>query len=863
MLFDILGLGRFSVRRDRRHSRTKRRFAIRPESLENLENRTVLASTMSVGVNLEQVVDWSPAWTFTDAFESSRPWISHAYNTATGQETWEGGGLVNVDRQGWPTQLNQWTNSSGQVIRQRLGTLMFRDIGTAYPAGTYRAEWEGTGTVTFGFAARVVEQGVTASGKNYALLNVVPSADGIYMKISDMSSVNPVRNVHVWMPDHAGQSFAGQVWQPGASFSPFHPAFLQKLAPFGTLRFMDWAETNTTDVTSWSHLRPYDYATQQSGDFRNGVAIEYMIQLCNDLDADAWFNMPHAADDTFVRNFATLVRDTLEPGRKINVEWSNELWNAGWGFEAYPWVTQQLALPENAYLNGDRWAFVAREAKRDFDIWTDVFAGQTQRLTRVVAGQQANSWIAEQIASKMGGSFDAISCAAYMYVSDADRGSFNASTTADQVLDALVRNMPQSAGWVQNHANLATSLSTSLGRPIRFLAYEGGPHLDGWNMPYQQAFFDAGNSPRMTTVYTQFLNSVRTAGLQLFPHYNFTGGLYPVSFGAYGALQSMYQTTADAPKYKALIDFINNASNPLPQVSIEPVVASASEAGPVAGQFRFSRTGSTSGPLTVNYSLGGTASATDYTGLPASVSFGAGESTKLITVTPVDDTLIEPTEQLVVTLAANAAYTVDASRQVGAIQIADNDDTSVPGLLGYYYDNLNFTGLKFTRRDATIDFNWGTGSPANSIHRDSFSVRWTGQIQAIESGAYFLRSRSDDGIRVWVNGVLQIDNWTIHTATYNYSGAIYLAAGQKVDIKVEYFENTNRSMMQLYWLRPGQTIYVAIPTSQLSSGAGTASQSFSSLGALATKPGTVMGFFAESNIAPVGIARKSTHRRRN
>ncbi|MEY3204736.1 MAG: hypothetical protein RLZZ21_1067, partial [Planctomycetota bacterium] len=38
---------------------------------------------MAVGMNLENVVDWSPAWTFTDAFKASRPWISHAFNTQT------------------------------------------------------------------------------------------------------------------------------------------------------------------------------------------------------------------------------------------------------------------------------------------------------------------------------------------------------------------------------------------------------------------------------------------------------------------------------------------------------------------------------------------------------------------------------------------------------------------------------------------------------------------------------------------------------------------------------------------------------------------------------------------------------------
>lgn len=541
-----------------------------------------MAAEMSIGMNLESVVDWSPAWVFTDAFKTSRPWISHAYNTATGGMTWEGGGTVQVDSRGWPTQLNQFRNVQGQLIQQRLGTLMFRDIGTAYPTGVYRAEWEGTGNVTWGFAASLIEQGRTASGANYALLNVVSDAAGIYMRIDSMSSSDPIRNVHVWMPDTAEGSFAGQVWDPGDGFSPFHPEFLKRLAPFKTLRFMDWAQTNTSDLTSWSQRRPYDYATQQAGDFNNGVAIDYMIELCNELDADAWFNMPHGADDDFVRNFATLVRDRLEPGRKAYIEWSNELWNSGWGFEAYPWVTDQLSKPENADLQGDRWALVARETKRDFDIWSDVFAGQADRIVRVVAGQQANSWIAQQIADRMGGHFDAISSAAYMYVSDADKASFGSWTTADQVLDALTRNLPTSIDWIGAHRDLAAAYSATLGRDIQFVAYEGGPHLDSWGAPYQQAFYDAGNHPRMRDVYGKMLADSEAAGLDLFLHYNLTGGLYPSGFGAFGALQSL--TNPDTPKYQALLDAIGGSgpANQPPTLAEMNVASFVEGASPVA-----------------------------------------------------------------------------------------------------------------------------------------------------------------------------------------------------------------------------------------------------------------------------------------
>ncbi|MFM7110677.1 MAG: hypothetical protein ACKO26_05995, partial [Planctomycetota bacterium] len=82
---------------------------VRP-ALEALECRLVPTGMPAIGMNVESVVDWSSAWTFSDAFKTSRPWISHAYNTATGQESWEGGGAIHVDSRGWPTTLNEWTN---------------------------------------------------------------------------------------------------------------------------------------------------------------------------------------------------------------------------------------------------------------------------------------------------------------------------------------------------------------------------------------------------------------------------------------------------------------------------------------------------------------------------------------------------------------------------------------------------------------------------------------------------------------------------------------------------------------------------------------------------------------------------------
>ena len=800
----------------------------RPLAAEQLEPRRALASDlapppMALGMNLESVVDWSPAWTFTDAFKTSRPWISHAYNTATGVESWEGGGAVQVDAQGWPTTLNQFTNSQGQLIQQRLGTLLFRDIGTDYPAGIYRAQWQGTGNVSFGFAATAIEQGTMPDGTHYALLNVRPSADGIHVKVSQLQPSDPIRNIHVWMPDYNGQSFAGQVWQPGANFSPFHPLFLQQLAPFKTLRFMDWAETNGSDITTWNSRRPLAAATQQSGTVRSGVALEYMIELANELDADPWFNMPHQASDDFVRNFAIQVRDTLEPGRKIYVEWSNETWNSGYGFEVYPWINQQLTRPENADLQGDRWALVARETRRDFAIWSEVFAGQNQRLTRVVAGQQANSWIAQQIASHMDGQLDAISAAAYAYVSDMDRASFRATTTSDQVIDALLRNLPTTFSWLAEHRQLADQLATQLGRPIEFVSYEGGPHLDSQGGAYEPAFFAAGSNPRMYDVYTQLLAGAARSGVSRFVNYNFTGGRFPSSFGSYGALQALTQPLSTAPKYRALGDYAQSTPTTpptsLPEVAIEVISSVAEEAGGKSATWKVTRSGPTTEPLTVNWQRSGSASATDYSALADQVTIAAGQSFATISLSAIDDSLVEPTEQLTLQLTTSPTaprYSMAAGRGSITLSLIDNDQpTNTPGLLGEYFDNRDFTNLALTRIDSYLNFNWGLGSPDPRVGRDTFSIRWSGQLRVPQTGNYTFRTYSDEGIRLTLNGTIYVNNWKAHTGTHNTSASVPLTAGQLVNLQLDYFENTGRAAMRLEWRRPGQVSYGEIPPSAL------------------------------------------------
>ena len=93
------------------------------------------------------------------------------------------------------------------------------------------------------------------------------------------------------------------------------------------------------------------------------------------------------------------------------------------------------------------------------------------------------------------------------------------------------------------------------------------------------------------------------------------------------------------------------------------------------------------------------------------------------------------------------------------------------GLKGDYYDNMDFTGFVFSRVDPGVNFDWGNGSPDPFIGVDNFSIRWTGQVVPLYSQTYTFYTLSDDGVRLWVNGVQLVNNWTVHAPTEN-SGTI-------------------------------------------------------------------------------------------
>jgi uncharacterized protein YgiM (DUF1202 family) len=123
--------------------------------------------------------------------------------------------------------------------------------------------------------------------------------------------------------------------------------------------------------------------------------------------------------------------------------------------------------------------------------------------------------------------------------------------------------------------------------------------------------------------------------------------------------------------------------------------------------------------------------------------------------------------------------------------------TSISGWQGQYFANRSLSGTPaLVRDDANVDFNWGAGAPAAGLPSDNFSVRWTRSI-SFYAGRYRFTTVSDDGVRLWVNGVLLIDRWQDQN-TATYSAEIDLPSAS-VPIKLEYYEATGGARVQLTW----------------------------------------------------------------
>lgn len=480
----------------------------------------------ALGINLGGITYWSSEIVFVDLFRHSQTFKSQAPGKGYAQ-----GGPLDLTPEGWVRSLAGGGQFADAIILSR------PPLG--YPVGVYTCFYEGQGKIQFGYRMKVLEE---TPGRIRVQVNA--DVDLLTLRITQTDPADPIRNIRFVLPG----------FEETYQTQPFHPDFLKRWEKFKVLRFMDFQCTNNSKQVQWSDRPTPDMQTQGS---EAGVALEYLIQLANTLDADPWFCLPHEATDDYVRHFAEMVKAQLKPERKIYIEYSNECWNGIFAQAGHCRDKgKALGLSTNDFEAQLR--YYSKRSVEIFRIWENVF-GRTNRLVRVLAAQSANPWTSQQVMDfeKAYEHADVLAIAPYFGNPLGDPKTQNevAQMTVDQVLDKCAECI------AANNKTIAEQARNAQQRGLRLVAYEAGQHLVGYggaenNKALEDLFHAANRSPRMKDLYLAYLAGWKANGGTLAMIFS-SMGTYS-KWGSWGLMEYHGQPATEAPKYLGVIEFLKN-----------------------------------------------------------------------------------------------------------------------------------------------------------------------------------------------------------------------------------------------------------------------------------------------------------------
>ncbi len=489
-----------------------------------------------LGMNLNGPADWNTELPFVNVFRLSRPWVSQEQG-----QSWGKGPNLALDEHGWVKRLDDGCFAE---------TLMCTIDDGHYPGGKYTVLYEGRGKLDFWGSATVA-----TSEPGRMTIAVDPSKGSLFLRLMETDPEDYVRNIRVIMPG----------FEKTYQDEPFHPEFLQRWRGVACFRFMDWMHTNGSEIRTWDDRPKPGDATFS----KRGVALEWMIDLCNREKADAWFCMPHLADDGYVRQFARMVKEKLDPDLKAYIEYSNEVWNSQFAQTRYSWEkAKELGLgpKERPWEGGGM--YYARRSVEIFKIWEEVFGGRA-RLVRVIAWQSGNTHWMDNIVLPFEDTCkhtDALAVAPYIALNVPRDGK---GLTADEVsnwsvekaLDYMEKeSLPKSIRAIRATKESADKFG------LVMVAYEGGQHMvgtgGGENNEAMTRLFHACNAhPRMGRIYEKYYDAWSEAGGDLFCYFSSIGRWS--KWGSWGILQHYDDKESDAPKFMATMRWAKECGQPV------------------------------------------------------------------------------------------------------------------------------------------------------------------------------------------------------------------------------------------------------------------------------------------------------------
>ncbi len=506
--------------------------------------------TSPLGINTNEAMEVDSSLPFVDLFrfalpfEEARPWLTK--------------GNIVYDANGWPKQLN-----GGKA-----GTRFLSHIpAKALPDGIYTVRYEGQGEIRYGGGAKLISRLPDRDLIRFQPLpnNTVTAT----LTIEKSNPANYLRNIRVLMTggicannpmytvhepnvcrDHPFMSFADHYRQ-----IIFNPDYLNFMKDFKVVRFMNMAGITRNNITHWGDRPKMTEATWGGKEGNRGVPVEIMVELANQLNVNPWFNVPHAANDDYIVNFARYVNQRLKPSLKVYLEYTNESWNNVFVPQAEHMKQNGVRrkLDKNRRVAGFK--YYSMQSVHVFRQWEKVFGG-TSRLVRVLGGLTTDINMSETILAyrKAFQHVDALAIAPYFYIAQDQLGRVNSVDSVFRLLSEpnnrySINNLLK---VIRRQAQLAKAYGVDL------VAYEGGQHL----VDHKTHKLTEGATPhlvaanrdaRMAREYYRFLSGWKEAGGNLF--IAFSAPRPHTWHGSWGIKEYINQAARETPKYQALLAF--------------------------------------------------------------------------------------------------------------------------------------------------------------------------------------------------------------------------------------------------------------------------------------------------------------------
>lgn len=333
-----------------------------------------------------------------------------------------------------------------------------------------------------------------------------------------------------------------------SSTDTFTPEFMTAISAFKAVRFMKWqtATEGNWPVTWAKRNKPADADYLKN----DGVPIELLVQAANRAHADLWVTVPWNADHDYVLNFATTVRNTLAPSRQVYVEVSNEVWNGGYAVakQAADEAKAEGLQPASGSGTSGGLERYAEKTKQVMAIWSRVFTGQQVRLVRVASLQHVAPYFSDLLLKYMNlhGSVDALATAPY----------FGFETNDTMSLDQIMTSLSAEAAACVKQGAQQKAIAQKYG--LRYITYEAGQTIV---LPKNvQLELQVERDPRMYDIYRQFISSWRSQIGDTLNLFTLSGQIG--QYGGWGLVEYLGQPTSQAPKMRAVQDFLTASGSP-------------------------------------------------------------------------------------------------------------------------------------------------------------------------------------------------------------------------------------------------------------------------------------------------------------